>query len=230
MLVRKTSIDLPSERRRVRPKWAFSLRTDASHRVAEKWSESRSFAGKDLHPGPAPPFRVRPERVGRHDRRIDDVGRHGEGLAVDGFLRPGGDLGDAADLFLRRIGHADVRERHGKTDIDAEPEDFVDERRGAVLQHELDDDAEGDLLAVIEAVRLPERRDAVMERVRGRQAAALEADARQKRVRLDDALDRFGRDAAFDRELRLTAVFEDRVVAQPARSSSAAFAATPPER
>ena len=227
MLVPKTSIDPRKRTRRIRPHEGKSVSADGC--VASR-RKARTKTGERLRPAAGPFLRVRPERVGRHDRRIDDIGRHGERLAVDGLLRPGGDFGDAADFSLRCVGHADVRERDGKPDVDAEVQDFVDERRGAVLQHELDDDAEGDLLAVIEAVRLLERRDAVVERVRGRQAAALEADARKERVRLDDALDRFGRDAAFDRELRLTAVFEDRVVAQPARSSSAAFAATPPER
>ena len=124
---------------------------------------------------------------------------------MDGFVGNAGFRRDFLDPVADVV-HADVLEAYGQTDFEAEADDGVDLFVGGVLEHELADGAEGDLLAVIILVGFFQHGQTVVDRVRSREAAGLEAETGEQDVGFDDVFERGSDDVAFAGEFRLVAV------------------------
>jgi hypothetical protein len=85
-------------------------------------------------------------------------------------------------LILAGLAEIQLLQGRGQPDTHAERNDVVDLLGRLVLQGQLGERAEVHLLAVHEVTCLGQRREPVVDRVGGRQAAALEAHSRQQPV------------------------------------------------
>ncbi|CVB11049.1 Uncharacterised protein [Serratia marcescens] len=88
-------------------------------------------------------------------------------------------------------------------------------RHRAVLQHQLRQGAERHFLAVIQVVALLQHGKTVVNGVRRRQPTALEADAAQIGIGLNDAFHRFRHHAGLDRQFGFHPFRQQRVITQP---------------
>ncbi|OEI67479.1 hypothetical protein Cus16_2916 [Curtobacterium sp. ER1/6] len=125
------------------------------------------------------------------DECVDDgLGGDGERHVVDGLALHGGGLGDRLQDVAVVDGQADLGERVRQPDLRGEHDEVLDLLGGGALEDELRDRADVDLLPVREPVRLGCGGQAVVDRVRRGEAARLEPEAGEERVRLDDLLER----------------------------------------
>jgi hypothetical protein len=123
-------------------------------------------------------------------------------------------LGDGEQLILAGLAEIQLLQGRGQPDTHAERNDVVDLLGRPVLQGQLGESAEVHLLAVHEVRCLGQRREPVVDRVGGRQAAALEAHSRQQRVGLHHLLQRRGDDVLLGGLAGQEAVVEQGVPAQ----------------
>ncbi len=121
------------------------------------------------------------DRVGAEHGGNHHLGCDGERLVVDGLALGAGGLGDRGESVGVSV-DADVTERDRQADVQAEVDDLVNELLRAAFQDEQGDDAEGDLLAVPVGMGLVQHGQAVVDGVRCRQTAGLEAQPGEQRV------------------------------------------------
>ena len=103
------------------------------------------------------------QRVGTQDGVCDHLGRHLKRHVAHGVLGRARSLGNNHGLLARKLGNAKFLHRDRQTQLNAEALDFLELLGRGILEYQLDDGAEGDLLAVIHAMALGQHRQTVVD-------------------------------------------------------------------
>lgn len=108
---------------------------------------------------------------------------------MDGAVGDDGQFGHLEEDFLGEAGAADAGEGGGQHDGVAKAEDFLQEGGLGFFQDELDDDTEGDFLAVEVGVGARVGGEGVVDGVGSGEACGFKAETGKEGIGLDDALE-----------------------------------------
>ena len=86
------------------------------------------------------------QRVGTQDGVCDHLRRHLKRHVAHGVIGRTGGLGNNHGLLARNLGNAKFLHRDRQAQLNAEAQDFLKLLGRGILEHQLDDGAEGDLL------------------------------------------------------------------------------------
>ena len=159
------------------------------------------------------------EFVGGNDSGGYVCSGDGEGHEVDGFVRYARFLRNGHEP-VADILYAEVGKTYGKSNFEAEADDFVDFLGGRVLENELADGAERDLLAVEVFMCLLENGKSVVNGVRRGKTAGLKAQTGQQNVGLYDILESGSNLLGFAGKHSFVAVGKEVLVAEGSQRES----------
>lgn len=152
--------------------------------------------------------------VGCPDTIGNQAGAYGKWLMVGSFTFGDGALGYLRDNGMVGIDEPDLGQSDWQSDPAAKAQRIFDFGARAAFDHQLHDQAEGDLLAVQEMMGLRRHGQAVVNRMRNRKPARLKTKTGQQRIGFDDPLQCGGHRVALCGSQRVRPVRDQCFIAQ----------------